>query len=237
MHRREPGWEALLDQARDLAMPTGERQRITPVACARAEAARLLGDVDRAADEALVGWVAPSDGSLRWEVGQLALYLWRANRLPESRNTLPPVVERQIAGDWRGAANEWHRLGSPVQHAMTLADADDADGLREALALFTELGSEAGCALVRARMRSLRIGGIPRGDRPSTRRNPARLTTRQLEILELVCRGRRDAEIAAELFLSTKTVGHHVSAILRKLDVRSRAEAGAAAREKGIFAN
>ena len=235
MHRQEPGWEALLDEARDLAIPTGERQRVMPVACARAESAWLLGDLDRAADEAIVGWNMPSDGSIRWEVGQLALSLWRAHQLPKSRASLPDAVERQIAGDWRAAANEWERLGSPVQRAMALTDADDAEGLREALALLGRLGSEAGCALVRRRMRSLRIRGIPRGDRASTRRNPARLTTRQLEILALVCEGRRDAEIAVECFLSTKTVGHHVSAILSKLGVRSRGEASAAARAKGIF--
>jgi DNA-binding CsgD family transcriptional regulator len=235
MHRQEPGWEALLDQARDLAIPTGERQRVMPVACARAESAWLAGDVERAADEAMVGWNMLSDGTMRWEVGQLALSLWRANRLPENRRALPLAVERQLAGDWRAAANEWERLGSPVLRAMALAEADDADDLREALASLAELESEAGCALVRRRMRALGIRGVPRGDRPSTRRNPARLTTRQLEILALVCEGRRDAEIAAQFFLSTKTVGHHVSAILGKLGVRSRGEASAAARAKGIF--
>jgi DNA-binding CsgD family transcriptional regulator/tetratricopeptide (TPR) repeat protein len=234
MHRQESGWEALLDEARDLALPTGERQRVMPVACARAEAAWLLGDVDRAADEAMVGWNMPSDGSIRWEVGQLALSLWRANRLPDSRTSLPFAVERHIAGDWRAAANEWERLGCPVQRAIALADTDDADGLREALALLAQLGSDAGCAVVRRRMRSLRLRGIPRGARPSTQRNPARLTTRQLEILALVCEGRRDAEIAAVCSLSTKTVGHHVSAILSKLGVHSRGEASAAARAKGI---
>jgi Bacterial regulatory proteins, luxR family. len=235
MHRGESGWESLLDEARDLALPTGERQRVMPVACARAESAWLLGHSDRAASEAMIGWTMPSDGSTRWEVGQLALYLWRANRLPEIRNPLPFAVERQIAGESRAAADAWERLGSPVQRAMALADADDAESLREALAMFTQLGSKAGCALVRRRMRSLGLRGIPRGDRPSTRRNPARLTTRQLEILALVCEGRRDAEIAAHCFLSTKTVGHHVSAILGKLGVRSRGEASAAARAMGIF--
>lgn len=234
MHRGEPGWQTLLDEARDLAIPTGERQRILPVACARAESAWLLGDIDRAAEEAAIGW-AMASGGFRWEVGQLVLSLWRAGQLPAIQIVLPVAVERQIAGDWRAAAHEWERLDCPVQHAIALADADDAEGLREGLALFAQLGSEAGCALVRRRMRSLGIRGIPRGERPSTRRNPARLTTRQLEILALVCEGRRDAEIAAECFLSTKTVGHHVSAILGKLGVRSRGEASAAARATGIF--
>jgi DNA-binding CsgD family transcriptional regulator len=209
---------------------------VMPVACARAESAWLDGDVDRAGEEAIVGWEMPSDGSTRWEVGQLAQYLWRANRLPDTRQSLPLAAERQIAGDWRAAAEEWERLGSPVQRAMSLAHSDEASALRDALSLFAQLGSEAGCALVRRRMRSLGVRGIPRGDRPSTRRNPARLTTRQLEILALVCEGRRDAEIAERCYLSTKTVGHHVSAILGKLGVRSRGEASAAARALGIFA-
>ena len=88
--------------------------------------------------------------------------------------------------------------------------------------------------MVRRRLRALGVSGVPRGARPGTRRNPARLTGRQLEILALVVDGLRDAEIAERLFLSPKTVGHHVSAVLTKLGVRSRLEAAAAARELGI---
>ena len=53
-------------------------------------------------------------------------------------------------------------------------------------------------------------------------------------MLVLVADGLRNADIAARLFLSSKTVDHHVSAILRKLGVRSRGEAGAAARRLGL---
>ena len=148
-HRGEAGWEALLDEARDLATSTGEPQRIWPVACARAEAAWLLGDVDRTANEAAIDWSMTNDvhvqcedrsrhtrhamwdrRGIRWEVGQLALWLWRANRLPPIQTSLSLAVERQIAGDWRAAADEWKRLGSPLQQAMALADADDEHALR-----------------------------------------------------------------------------------------------------------
>jgi DNA-binding NarL/FixJ family response regulator len=60
------------------------------------------------------------------------------------------------------------------------------------------------------------------------------MTARELEVLALVAEGLRNAEIAERLFLSEKTVGHHVSAILRKLDVRTRSQAGAAAVRLGV---
>ena len=60
---------------------------------------------------------------------------------------------------------------------------------------------------------------IPRGPRSGTRQNPAGLTGRELEVLTLLGEGLRDAEIADRLVVSPKTVGHHVSAILRKLGV------------------
>ena len=72
------------------------------------------------------------------------------------------------------------------------------------------------------------------GPRAATRANPAGLTARQLDVLALLTRGDRNAEIAAKLFLSEKTVDHHVSAILRKLGVRTRGQAAAEAVRLGI---
>jgi DNA-binding NarL/FixJ family response regulator len=53
------------------------------------------------------------------------------------------------------------------------------------------------------------------------------LTRREQEVLLLVAEGLTNAEIAARLYLSTKTVGHHVSSVLAKLQVKTRGEAGA----------
>ena len=67
-----------------------------------------------------------------------------------------------------------------------------------------------------------------------TRQNPASLTARELDVLELVAEGLTNGEIAKRLFVSHAHRRHHVSAILRKLDVPTRARAVAAATAAGI---
>jgi DNA-binding NarL/FixJ family response regulator len=89
-------------------------------------------------------------------------------------------------------------------------------------------------AILSRRLRELGIRSIPRGPRRRTRENPAGLTPRELEVLALVRDGLRNAEIAQRLVLSEKTVDHHVSAILRKLGVRSRGEATTRAAKLGL---
>ncbi len=73
--------------------------------------------------------------------------------------------------------------------------------------------------------------------RPAPRPDPAafpELTEREREILDLVARGRSNADITAALVLSPKTVRNHVSNIFSKLQVRDRSEAIVRAREAGM---
>jgi DNA-binding NarL/FixJ family response regulator len=73
-----------------------------------------------------------------------------------------------------------------------------------------------------------------RSPRTATAANPAGLTSREAEVLELLPAGLSNARIAVRLGLSDRTVDAHVSGILRKLDVRTRKEAGAQAETLGL---
>jgi len=94
----------------------------------------------------------------------------------------------------------------------------------------------ATASLVRRRLRRAGARGIPRGPRAATRANPGRLTGRQLEVLALLAEGSTNAEIAARLYLSRRTVDNHVAAVLDRLGVRSRHDALEAATGMGLIA-
>jgi DNA-binding NarL/FixJ family response regulator len=86
---------------------------------------------------------------------------------------------------------------------------------------------------VARRLRALGDKRVPRGARPTTAANPMGLTSREAEVLRLVAAGRSNAQIAAQLVLSRRTVDH-MSAILRKLGARTRADATAQAAQLGL---
>ncbi len=101
-----------------------------------------------------------------------------------------------------------------------------------ALATFRELGAERQVARAEGLLNHLRRG---RQQQPEQTSGRQRLSARQQEVLKLIAQGFSDAEIAGKLSLSRHTVHRHVTNILARLDVRSRAAAIAyAAREKLI---
>jgi DNA-binding CsgD family transcriptional regulator len=232
--RGDPDQWGPLDEALALVEPSRELQRLAPVAAARAEAAWLEGKADKVAGATGPAFELALQRGAEWPLGELACWRWRAGLLDEPPPAAAEPYALQIAGEWQRAAELWQGIGCPYEAALALAGADDDDALRRALEVLQRLGARPAAAIVARRLRERGARGVPRGPRATTRENPAGLTAREAEVLELVAEGLRNADIAGRLFLSEKTVGHHVSAILRKLGVRTRGQASAEAQRLGI---
>lgn len=232
--RGDPDPDAPLNEALDLAVPTGEMQRIGPIIAARAEIAWFKGRLPDVAEEVRAAYQAALKQSDPWMQGELAFWLWRCEGAIDRKACIADPFARQIAGKWHEAATIWEHIGCPYELAMALADSDQEEDLRRALKIFEELGAAPMAGILRRKLRAGGIRSIARGAQERTKQNPHGLTTRELGVLEQLTEGRRNADIARRLFVSEKTVDHHVSSILGKLGVRSRGEAAAAAYRLGL---
>ena len=196
---------------------------------ARAEAAWLAGDDDTARIEAEAGLAAaPANRVNPWLVGHLRRWVYLAGAPTETTGDDPITpYELEINGHWEAAVDAWNDRGCPYDAALARLGGD-IDAVHAALATFRRLGAKAAARRAQHRLAALRgrTTSTRRADTPS---DPHALTHRQRQVLELLADGRSDAEIAAALHISPKTVGHHVAAILAKLGVENRTHAVARA--------
>jgi DNA-binding NarL/FixJ family response regulator len=229
----ESAW-TLLDEALSNAVASGDSFWLLKAYPAHAEAHWLAGDLEtgRADITATMGRLPHASATT------VATILPWARRLgvdlPDV--SLPdgdPAVAL-FAGDHDAAARAWDALGMPYEAALAHFDSGTEEGLREALRRFEALGASAAVQVTRRQLRRLGARSIPAGARAATRAHPLGLTRREAEVLEGICASRTNAEIAAELFLSARTVESHVSSLMGKLGASTRAHAASEARRRGF---
>jgi DNA-binding CsgD family transcriptional regulator len=232
--RGDPDPWTPLAAADEVATMTGQLWWLWQVACAASELLWLdgRGSEVRAATEEAYASALKLDSP--WAAGELACWRRRAGGDETAPIEVAEPFELELAGEWKQAADWWAESGCAYEAALVLAFADDSALVRTGLSELQRLDAQPAAAIVARRLRERGVRGLPRGPRAATRENASGLTPREVEVLALLGDGLRNAEIADRLFLSARTVDHHVSAILRKLGVSTRGQAAAEAARLGL---
>jgi DNA-binding CsgD family transcriptional regulator/tetratricopeptide (TPR) repeat protein len=224
--------KAILDQALADALATGEQQYIAPARLGLLEDAWLRDDRDVAAS-ILADLVAMDLKSFDpWERGDVAVWWQRldmAGAFPGEGLKVAIPRDLELGGDVRGAAEAWQKLGMPYEQAACLMMAKDGDRKADLGRAITILDGMFAAPLARkARLVAKDLGIAAdfikqrRGPYAATRRHPLGLTAKEVQVLELMAKGLGNHAIAQRLTRSQRTVEHHVSSVLDKMNASNR---------------
>jgi DNA-binding CsgD family transcriptional regulator len=227
-----PGALGVIDPGVVEADNLAEAEWIATTRLARAEVHWLEGREDEAIADLRASRAVVSRSEFLVDA---QLSVWEQRLLGEASpvSPAPGPWATSLAGEHAAAAVHWERLGCGYYAALALYDSDCDEDLREAITRFEALGADAAARRTRQKMKDLGHRAVPSGARASTRQHPLGLTRREDEVLGLLCEGLTNEEIAGRLVLSTRTVDHHVSAVLGKLGVSTRGAAVAQAQRLG----
>jgi DNA-binding CsgD family transcriptional regulator len=214
----------LLTEAKDLAFEALELQRVLPVLTALLEYEWLTREpcIEMAALQQTIDMMQASANISGYN--EFAFWLQKAGRPALPSSDIAPMR----------AVSLWEKANCPYEQALVLFEGTEADK-KLALVKIQELGAHTVAEKLKNEMRLQGIKSIPRGTRKSTLSNPSQLTLRELDVLQLLQEGMPNKAIAARLYISAKTVDHHISSILFKLDAPSRMKAVQAAIRQGII--
>ena len=234
MRRGEDDALRQLIDAKTMALQSMESQRILPVLSALLEYEWITGSIviDENILDAIKLKVTGSDTI--YGNGEFVFWLRKARKQKLTLKNLEEGYNADSPASTPKAAVFWEKAGSPYQQALVLFDTND-ENKRRAIAIVQQLGATAVYERMKFEMRRSGIKNIPRGIRKTTQSNPEFLTDRELDVLRLLQEGLHNKEIASRLFISAKTVDHHISAILYKLEVNSRTKAVHEAEKLGII--
>jgi DNA-binding CsgD family transcriptional regulator len=190
---------------------------LVEVQLAQDDVAGASAAADRLAEVATRSSLARIDAMARSARGRVAV----AAGDPEAPKLLGSAISA-FAG--QGLALDAARARFELARAVGATDPEVATGeARTALAEFERLGAPRDADAAAAFLRTHGVAGRTGPKQLAT------LTRRESEVLALLAEGLTNPEIAARLYISTKTAGHHVSNILAKLGARNRGEAAAIA--------
>ena len=224
----------LVQQAKALALSAKEHQRFIPAMIACFEFEWLQGKQIVSSEELRMAT------DLVQSVENVSLNSEFSFWLQKSRGydlSLPEEDEPYAllkAEKAERAALYWEVKGCPFEQALALWEGEE-DDKRKALAIIRTLRAEAVYKKMKMDLQASGIKRIPRGLRESTMNNAAQLTEREQDVLLLLQKDAQNKQIAEALFISPKTVDHHISSILSKLEVSSRTKAVAEASRLGIL--
>jgi DNA-binding CsgD family transcriptional regulator/tetratricopeptide (TPR) repeat protein len=230
LHARHGDADApqLAERALRLARATGEPQRLHVAVVAAAEVAWLTDTPLPASAREQLPHAARVTGV--WDSGEIAVWARRLGVDVVIDADPSTAYALTLSGQHQQAFEAWAAVGSRYEAALTGVDSEDPVLIRRSVEWLTQLGATAARDLAVRRLQALGL----RGPRPSTAANPAGLTAREVDVLNLVTLGMSNGEISARLTLSKRTIDHHVSAILRKLEVDNRKLAARKAEQLGI---
>jgi DNA-binding CsgD family transcriptional regulator len=224
----------------ELSLAVGLPHYVLPAGCAMAEALALAGREDDARAALLQAWSRRGHDDSPWTLGLAAVWAQRLKtELPqEPGRPVPQVAEvflRELQGDHAAAAALWHASDAPFEEGLCLMHCGD-DGLRQALDIFSRIGAQPAARLARAEARRRGVKGMKRGPYAAARRNDLLFTKRELQVLGLLAEGQSNAQIAATLSRSERTVEHHVAKLLAKAGADNRRSLLAMASRSGVLA-
>jgi DNA-binding CsgD family transcriptional regulator/tetratricopeptide (TPR) repeat protein len=213
-----------LAEAKKMAFDTMELQRIIPVMVALLEYEWLkpsagidTGDLEKCL-------VLLKRTGRPAEKNELAFWLTRTGRTALLLSDVPSEYNGRSKATSTQAAASWEEKGCRYEQALLLFDGDET-AKKKAISIMYELGAVVTAEKMKQEMRDLGITQIPRGIRASTRSNAGLLTSREMDVLLLLQDKLVNRQIAEQLYISPKTVDHHISSILFKLGADSRTTA------------